>query len=244
MSDATYKLLERMLSKVKRRPYRIDRRIPPRLLLVMLVRRAIWLCRGLLKTTILQLRPKTIFLASGVELRNASFCKFGRGVTLERGVVLDGLSEHGIVLEDNVMIGAYSLVRATAATHLGAGMRVGRNSSCDAYSFFGAGGLITIGENVIMGQYVSFHAETHNHARTDELIRSQGVTPLPIVIEDDCWIGARVTFLGGAVVGKGSIVGAGALVNKEFPPYSVIVGVPARILRSRLDNTEGILRMD
>jgi acetyltransferase-like isoleucine patch superfamily enzyme len=117
--------------------------------------------------------------------------------------------------------------------HVGEGMTIGRNSACDAFSFFGAGGRITIGNDVIMGQHVCFHAETHNHARTDIPIRTQGVTRQPIVIEDDCWIGANVTFLGGAHVARGSIVGAGALVNKQYPPYSVIAGVPAVVIRSR-----------
>jgi acetyltransferase-like isoleucine patch superfamily enzyme len=233
MRETILLLLEKVLSGLKRRPYRMDRRIPVRLLLAILLRRAIWLCRGIAKTGMLQLRPKAIFLAPGVEFRNSSLCRFSKGVTLERAVVIDGLSEYGIVLGENVAIGAYSIIRASSATHIGAGMSVGRNSSCDAYSFFGAGGLITIGENVIMGQYVSFHAETHNHSRIDELIRLQGITPKPIIIEDDCWVGARVTLLGGAVVRQGSIIGAGAVVNKEFPPYSIIAGVPARLLRSR-----------
>ena len=128
--------------------------------------------------------------------------------------------------------------------HLGEGMTIGRNSSCDAFSFFGAGGRITIGENVIMGQHVSFHAETHNHSDTDVPIRSQGVTRKPIVVEDDCWVGANVTFLGGAHVSRGSIVGAGAVVNKQYPAFSVIAGVPATVIRSRLPTPKGIDSLD
>ena len=55
----------------------------------------------------------------------------------------------------------------------------------------------------------------------------------PIVIEDDVWCGANVTILKGVTIGRGSVVAAGAVVTKSFPPYSVIGGVPAKLLRHR-----------
>lgn len=55
----------------------------------------------------------------------------------------------------------------------------------------------------------------------------------PIVIEDDVWCGANVTILKGVTIGRGSVVAAGAVVTKSFPPYSIIGGVPARLIRMR-----------
>jgi len=55
----------------------------------------------------------------------------------------------------------------------------------------------------------------------------------PVVIEDDVWIGANVTILKGVTIGRGSVVAAGAVINKSFPPYSVIGGVPAVLIRKR-----------
>jgi acetyltransferase-like isoleucine patch superfamily enzyme len=197
------------------------------------VRRGFWLGRGIFKTALLTGSPARVFLAPRTLLRNTSGIRFGSNVTLEAGVLIDGLAEFGIVLGDNVSIGAYSIIRGSSPTHVGEGLLLGNHSSCDAYCFFGAGGMITIGEHVIMGQHVCFHAETHNHDSIEVSIRTQGVTPMPIVVEDDCWIGANVTILGGSKLGRGSIVGAGAVVRGEFPPYSVIAGVPARLIRSR-----------
>jgi acetyltransferase-like isoleucine patch superfamily enzyme len=234
MKSTIYNLLDTLLRALKRRPYQLNRRISLEVVSGLLIRRVIWLARGLAKSTLLQLRPRAICVASCVTFRNSRMCHFGRGVTFERGVIIDGLAEHGVYLGDHVSIGAYSLIRSSTATHLGAGVVIGRSSSCDAYSFFGAGGLIRIGDNIVMGEHVSFHAESHRHERTDIPIRSQGVRENPITIEDDCWIGSNVTFLGGAHVARGSIVGAGALVNEEFPPFSVIVGVPAKVVRSRV----------
>ncbi|MEO1186848.1 MAG: DapH/DapD/GlmU-related protein, partial [Cyanobacteria bacterium J06636_27] len=56
-----------------------------------------------------------------------------------------------------------------------------------------------------------------------------------IVIEDDCWLGHNVTVLDGVKIGKGSIIGAGSVVNQNIPPFSIAVGTPARIIRNRLD---------
>lgn len=234
MREKLYALLDLLLTRLKSREYEIDRRMPFSVLVMLVMRRLSWLLRGVAKTAVLQFRPRAVFVAPGVQFRNSAMCRFGKGVTIERGAIIDGLSELGIDLGDGVTIGAYSLIRCSSACHVGEGLTIGSDSICDAYSFFGAGGRITIGRSVMMGQHVSFHAETHNHERTDIPIRLQGVTRKPIVVEDDCWIGANVTFIGGAYLARGSIVGAGAVVNKQYPPFSIIAGVPAVVLRSRL----------
>jgi len=229
----SYRFFERLLGRVKGRSYVLDRRIPLRLLLAIVMRRGTWLTRGLLRTLFLQGSPRPVFLAPGVTLRNAAMVRFGRGVTLDRAVIVDGLSTQGIEFGDNVAIGAFSTVQSSMLSHLGVGIKFGSNSSCGPYSFIGAGGMIVIGENVIMGQHVSFHAENHNFDRTDIPIRSQGVSRQGIVIEDDCWVGANAVFLDGAHVGHGCVVGAAAVVRGKFPPNSIIVGVPATVVRSR-----------
>ena len=231
-----YSRLEYVISRLKGRKYEIDRRIPISLILTVMLRRLSWMLRGLFRTLLLQGRPKPVFIAPNVNLRNASLVHFGNGVTLDRGVIIDGLSTNGIRLGDNVAIGAYSIVCAAMLSHLGDGIQFGNNSSTGPYSFIGAGGPITIGENVIMGQHVSFHSENHNFDRIDLPIRSQGVNRVGILVEDDCWVGANVVLLDGAHVGRGSVVAAGAVVRGNIPSYSVVAGVPARVLRSRLPN--------
>ena len=61
---------------------------------------------------------------------------------------------------------------------------------------------------------------------------------LPVVIEDDVWCGANVTILKGVTIGRGSVVAAGAVVTKSFPPYSIIGGVPAKLLKMRFTPEE------
>ena len=234
MKDILYQLIDRFATRLKGYDYHLDRSVPLNLVLGIMLRRIAWLCRGVVKCLVLQRRFRLIYIAPQVNLRNASLIRFGRGVTLERGVLIDGLSRHGIEFGDNVMIGSYSIVRASILGNLGAGLRMGKNSAADAYSFIGAAGQITIGENVIMGQHVSFHAENHNYELTDVPIKYQGTRRLGIVIEDDCWIGSNAVFLDGSHVETGCVIGAGSVVRGRIPAYSVAVGSPARVVKSRL----------
>lgn len=97
---------------------------------------------------------------------------------------------------------------------------------------WGAGG-IDIGDDVIMGQFVSFHAQEHNFSNPDILIRNQGVTQKGIRIGSNTWVGSRVTFLDGTDIGPGSIIAAGAVVKGTFPANAIIGGIPAKIISMR-----------
>jgi len=234
MRELAFKFIGRVASHFKGRHYELDRNIPLSLLLGLLIRRTVWLLRGLSKGLVLQRRFALVFMAKGVNLRAASLIRFGNGVTLERGVIIDGLLRRGIVLGDHVMIGPYSVLIGAPVENLGEGITMGANSAVSAYSYLGSSGPITIGENVIMGQHVCFHPENHNFERTDIPIKYQGTTRVGITIEDDVWVGSDVTFLDGAYVGRGAIIGAGSLVRGVIPPNSIAVGVPARVIRSRV----------
>jgi len=65
-------------------------------------------------------------------------------------------------------------------------------------------------------------------------IAKQELKHAPIVIEDDVWIGSRVNILAGATIGHSSVIGAGSVVTKDIHPYSVAVGVPAKVIKSRI----------
>jgi acetyltransferase-like isoleucine patch superfamily enzyme len=234
MRDFVYQTMDQTVSWLKGYEYRLDRSIPLSSVLAIMLRRLAWLCRGFAKCLLLQRKFRLVYIAPQVNLRNASLIRFGRNVTLERGVIIDGLARDGIEFGDNVMIGAYSIIRASLLANLGAGLRMGNDSALDAYSFIGISGEITIGNNVIMGQHVSFHSESHNHSRTDVPIKLQGTRRVGIVIEDDCWVGSNTVFLDGCYVEKGCVIGAGSIVRGRIPAYSVAVGAPARVVRSRV----------
>ena len=96
-------------------------------------------------------------------------------------------------------------------------------------------GPVTIGDNVMMGPEVVIYTSGHDFSRTDIPIMEQGSTEVePVVIGSDCWIGRRAMIMPGVHIGDGCVIGAGAVVTKDIPPYSVAAGVPARVLKSRL----------
>jgi acetyltransferase-like isoleucine patch superfamily enzyme len=225
--------LTRLISRLKKSEHAVDASIPASALLSVSLRRLSWFLRGLLKLLFLQRRIGIVFMGPGVNLRNAGMIRFGRGVTIERGVTIDGLSTEGVEIGDDVTIGPYCVIRASLLSHLGKGFRLGKHSALDAFSFVGASGGVWVGDRVIMGQHISFHAESHNFELLDHPIRDQGVTNKGIVIDDDCWVGSNVTFLDGVHVGTGCVIGAGAVVTKDIPPYSVAAGVPARVIDTR-----------
>lgn len=109
---------------------------------------------------------------------------------------------------------------------------MGNNSAVGQFTEFGAAGGIEIGNDVIMGSYISFHSENHNFSDTSKLIREQGVTSKGIKLGNNIWVGAKVTFLDGCIVGDNSVVAAGAVVNGIYPDNSIIGGVPAKVLKS------------
>ena len=72
----------------------------------------------------------------------------------------------------------------------------------------------------------------------EKFVDGVNVYDLPVVIEDDVWCGANVTILKGVTIGHGSVVAAGAVVTKSFPPYSIIGGIPAKLLKMRFTEEE------
>ena len=95
---------------------------------------------------------------------------------------------------------------------------------------------LKVGRDVMMGPDVLILGENHRFDDLDRPMRLQGYTIAPPVrIEDDVWIGARVTILPGLTIGKGAIIGAGAVVTKDVPPYAICAGNPARVIRFRYD---------
>ena len=102
-------------------------------------------------------------------------------------------------------------------------------------------GPCSIGNNVIMGPDVTVFTANHRTDRVDIPIKYQGDTePELVVIGDDCWIGYRAIILPGVRIGKGVVVGAGAVVTKDVPDYAVVAGNPARVvkIRGNIDDKE------
>jgi acetyltransferase-like isoleucine patch superfamily enzyme len=161
--------------------------------------------------------------------------KAGDDVTIGDSSFLHCLSERG------VHIGNHTSIDRNLWLHCGGSMdsykhgffEIGDWSFIGCNAVIGAGGGITIGSHVQIGQCVNFHAENHCFDNPSQLISEQGVSYEGIVIEDDVWISSKATILDGVTIGKGAVIGAGAVVTHSIPPYTIAVGVPARPIRLR-----------
>ena len=195
--------------------------------------RAIPLLRGLIRL------GSVAFCGTRVKMRRGRRIKVQKYVSIGDYTVLDGISRQGITLLRGSKLGRYVTVTGTSTpARMGVGLFVGRNSAIGDFGHIGCAGGVKLGDDVIIGPYVTFHSQEHNSSSTNEPIRTQGTTEAAIEIEDDVWVGARVTFLAGAHVGAHSVVAAGAVVRGSFPAYSIIGGVPARELKSRMASAE------
>lgn len=176
---------------------------------------------------------KPIFVGKQVVILNKKNICFGKNVTIDSYTELDGYASQKIILGNNVKIGAYSKLLSTSHfSKFGVGLKMGNNSAIGDFAHIGATGGVEIGEDVIMGTYVSFHSENHIFSNPDQIIREQGVESKGIKLGNNIWVGVKVTFLDGAQVGDNSVVAAGAVVKGTFPPYSLIAGVPAKLIKT------------
>ena len=94
-------------------------------------------------------------------------------------------------------------------------------------------GRIVMGKDIMMAPEVAIIATNHNFDSIDIPMNQQGHTDETVEIEDDCWLGYRSIICAGVKIGKGSIVAAGAVVTRNVPEFSIVAGVPARVIRSR-----------
>ncbi len=93
-------------------------------------------------------------------------------------------------------------------------------------------GPVTIGSHVNLAQGITVTALNHNFDDPDRRIDEQGVATCPVSIGDDVWIGANAVVLPGVNIGSHSVVAAGAVVTKDVPPFSLVAGVPAKVIKA------------
>jgi galactoside O-acetyltransferase len=148
---------------------------------------------------------------------------------IENGCVFYGVDN--IFLNLNVSVGKNSLFSAEKGI-----IRIGENTSFNSNVHINSSvcGEILIGNNCLIGPNVVMRTAGHNFERADIPIRNQGHICKNILIEDDVWLGANVVVLGGVTIGKGCVIGAGSVVTKNIEAYSIAVGVPAKVIKNRL----------
>jgi acetyltransferase-like isoleucine patch superfamily enzyme len=191
--------------------------------------------RGLGKRIFFGSSKGLVLIGKKVTIRHANKLFAGRNFIAEDYCEIHALSRRGIRFGDKVTIGSFVLIRPTNyyGGELGEGLTVGNNSNIGPYSYIGCSGYIEIGNNVMISPRVSIYAENHVVERTDVTMKEQGVKREFVKIEDDCWIAANSVILAGVTIGRGSVIAAGSVVTKDVPPYSIVAGIPAKVIKKR-----------
>ena len=228
-------MIEKIIRKLKNDPnYKWESTYAPKDLMAISFVRGVQLLRGLLIKFFLKESKGLLFVGSSVKLRHKVHFSAGKNLILEDNVFINALSEEGITTGDNVSIARDSILICTGViAHQGKGIFIGSGTGINAGAYLGGQGGIHIGEQVIIGPGVQIFSENHNYEQQGIPIKEQGVTRLGVSIGDHCWLGGRVTVLDGVHIGRGCVVAAGSVVTKSCPDYSILAGVPARVIKSR-----------
>jgi acetyltransferase-like isoleucine patch superfamily enzyme len=187
-------------------------------------------------------------IAAILRLRGASV---GRGLWVEATpkLIIDGKASN-IVFGDNVRITGPIFIKNRENGRLEIGsnvlieegtrlvaardgiLKVGDDTAITREANIVGGADIVIGRKCLLGPRVTINANDHAMDRASP-IRDQGFVHAPVHIEDDCWTGANVVIVKGVTLGRGTVVGANAVVTKSTEPYSIVAGVPARKIGER-----------
>lgn len=190
------------------------------------------LVRGNLVLILSGKAPRPIFMWRGVYFGGAAHATIGKFVRIGRWSRLQAWPGGTLKIGDYFSLGDSCVIENGFGI---AGRRgdiiIGNNVGIGAFSFISCPSLVEIGNDCIIGQYLSIHAQNHLFEGS-ELIRLQGTTEEGVRIGNNCWLGAKVTIMDGVSIGDGSVIAAGAVVTKSFGPNSVIGGCPAKVIRT------------
>lgn len=203
--------------------------------IAILYRTGMKVVRGGVRRVFLKEAHGMFLVGKKVQITHGKHIRCGKNVKFEDFSEIHGLCSDGLDFGDYVTISRGVMIRPSSyyGGDYGIGLTIGEYSSIGPYGYVGCSGKITIGKNVMFGPKCSLFAENHVFSDTESSIKSQGVQQKGITVEDDCWIGSNVTILDGVTIGKGSVIGAGALVTKDIPAGSVVIDKRIKMIRKR-----------
>jgi acetyltransferase-like isoleucine patch superfamily enzyme len=222
-----------LVSKLGRKDYSIDPAIQSKDIRIILITKFIQLVRGYKVKFFLGRSDGALFLGKHSKLKHKSKIFAGKTVFIGDNVEINALSLEGVRIGNNFSIHRNSIIECTGVIRsIGFGITIGNNVGIAQNCFVQVRGRVVIGNNVIMGPGVYIFSETHNFSDQVIAVKDQGETRKGVTIEDGVWIGSRAIILDGVKIGRNAVIAAGSVVNRDVPPYTIVAGVPAKIIKS------------
>jgi len=177
-----------------------------------------------------------VVVGRNVTFRHPHKIFIGDRVIIDENSVLDAKGEGnvGIRLEDKVILGR-NVVLSCKGPVPGGSITIGQRSNIAMNCVIHSEQKVEIGQNVLVAAYgYIVGGGNHSFDQSDiPIIDRPSTNKGGVVIEEDVWLGARVTVTDGVKIGKGSVVGACALVKDSIAPNSISAGIPAKVIRTR-----------
>ena len=140
-----------------------------------------------------------------------------------------------VQLSSNIRFGKGTTIRQYAIINTSGGcVTLGKGCELGPFSMIVTKSKdVRIGDHVRMGPHVSMTASNRNYMRRDTLIVDQGIREEGITIGNDVWIGTGTVITDGVNIGHGAVIASGAVVAKDVEPYTIVGGVPAKVIGER-----------
>lgn len=188
--------------------------------------------RGFMWSLLRLRRPGGLLLGPHVSFVMAGRLRAGRGVSIGGYSYVDCSADQGVVLADRVTIRERAWIQGRSGLNQPAdGLWIGAGSYIGPNAVLGIGGPIRIGAGVQIGAGFTVSAESHVADPGGSFVGGH-VSRKGIGIGDRCWIGNNVAVLDGVEIGEGCVIGAGSVVTRSVPPFSVAFGAPATVRRT------------
>jgi acetyltransferase-like isoleucine patch superfamily enzyme len=172
-----------------------------------------------------------VVFGRNITIRHPNKITIGDNVVIDENCMLDakGIDNKGIEIKNGAYIGRNTILSCKDGDIiLEENVNIGFNCEVQSSSY------VLIGKNTLIAAYVYIIAGDHLHDITGQPVSLIHGTSKGIVIGENCWLGAKATVLDGVEIGHDAVIGTSAVVNNNIAPFSVAVGIPAKVIKNRL----------
>ena len=159
------------------------------------------------------------------EFRGGKYISIGKDSFFSNDLYLTAWEKYNIIINGETVTQYFSPM-----------ILIGCNCHFGAYNHITSINKIVIGNGVLTGKWVTITDNSHGNSDMQTLFVAPMNRPLitkgPVIIKDNVWIGDKVTILSGTTIGEGAVIAANSVITHDVPAFSVVAGVPAKVIKT------------